>query len=83
MGHTSKANKRRKKDAAIIANGFIKMPEGEKNINQTDIDRMAKIDYPLFSFKYLQKVSFDGDVKAKFFQDFLLRLKNIQNWGGR
>ena len=41
MGHTSKANKRRKKDAAIIAKGFIKLPEGEKNISQTDLDRMA------------------------------------------
>ena len=45
MGHTSKAKKRRKKDAAIIVQGFIKLPEGEKNINQTDIDRMAQIDY--------------------------------------
>ena len=81
MGHTSKAKKRRKKDAAIIAQGFIKLPEGEKNINQTDIDRMAQIDYPLFSFKHLQKVSFDGDVKAKFFQDFLLRLKKYSDLG--
>jgi hypothetical protein len=81
MGHTSKAKKRRKKDAAIIVQGFIKLPEGEKNINQTDIDRMAQIDYPLFSFKHLQKVSFDGDVKAKFFQDFLLRLKKYSDLG--
>ena len=81
MGHTSKANKRRKKDAAIIAKGFIKLPEGEKNISQTDLDRMALIDYPLFSFKYLQKVSFDGDIKAKFFQDFLLRLKKYSDLG--
>lgn len=81
MGHTSKANKRRKKDAAIIAKGFIKLPEGEKNISQTDLDRMVLIDYPLFSFKYLQKVSFDGDVKTKFFQDFLLRLKKYSDLG--
>ena len=39
------------------------------------------IDYPLFSFKHLQKVSFDGDVKAKFFQDFLLRLKKYSDLG--
>lgn len=81
MGHTSRVNRRKKKDAAIIAKGFIKLPEGIKNINQTDIDRMALIDYPLFSFKYLQKVSFDGDVKAKFFQDFLLRLKKYSDIG--
>ena len=81
MGHTSKANRRKKKDATIIAQGFIKLPEGEKNINQTDIERMALIDYPLFSFKYLQKVSFDNDIKAKFFQDFLLRLKKYSDLG--
>ena len=81
MGRSSKENKRKKKDAAIIAKGFIKLPEGEKNINQTDIDQMAQIDYPLFSFKHLQKVSFDGDVKAKFFQDFLLRLKKYSDLG--
>lgn len=81
MGHTSKTIKRKKKDASIIAQGFIKMPKGEKNINQTDIDRMTQIDYPLFSFKHLQKVSFDGDVKTKFFQDFLLRLKKYSDLG--
>ena len=81
MGHTSKAKKRKLKDAAIIKQGFIKKPEVEKNINPTDIERMAQIDYPLFSFKHLQKVSFDGDVKAKFFQDFLLRLKKYSDLG--
>ena len=81
MGHISNSKKRKKKTATIIANGFIKLPEGEKNINQTDVDRMALIDYPLFSFKYLQKVSFDGDVKAKFFQDFLMRLRKYSDLG--
>lgn len=81
MGHTSKNNKCKKKCAASIAQGFIKLPKSPKNINQTDIDHMMQIDYPLFSFKHLQKVSFDSDVKAKFFQDFLLRLRKYSDLG--
>lgn len=64
-----------------IDGGYIKLPEGEKNINQTVINRLVKIDYPLFSFKYLQEVSFVENVKAKFFQDFLLRLKKYSELG--
>lgn len=81
MGHTNKKNKSKKKESAIIARGFIKLPEFERNINQADVERLSQIDYPLFSFKYLQNVSFNGDVKAKFFQNFLLRLKNYSDLG--
>lgn len=56
---------------------FIKQPEETKQINETDISRLASIDYPIFSFKYLSEVSFTDHGDLQFFRDFLIRLKKI------
>lgn len=78
-----KNNKRhQKKNVSTSGNGFIKLPEGERNINQKDIERISYIDYPLFSFKYLQEVSFvDKSIQIKFFQTLLIRLKKYSELG--
>lgn len=61
---------------------FIKDTEEQKSISTSDLGELEKIGYPLFSFKYLQNVSFtDNRVPARFFQDFLKRLCKYSELG--
>lgn len=74
-----KTKKGRKKDASTLGKGFIKLPEEERNISQTDIERISYIDYPLFSFKYLQEVSFDNIVLGTHSENLLDSLKEVRS----
>lgn len=60
-------------------NKFIKQPPKTLSINETDVKRLSKINYPLFSFKYLKEVSFIEHGDVSFFRNFLLRLKKLSN----
>lgn len=82
MAKVRNNKKQKKKDTYTPGNGFIKIPEGERNINQKDIEHITHIDYPLFSFKYLQEVSFIyRTIHAKFFQTLFIRLKKYSLLG--
>lgn len=58
---------------------FIKQPERIKDINEANMEMLAKIDYPLFSFKYLSDASFKSNGDLKFFKDFIYRLNKLSN----
>lgn len=70
---------RKKTKAKIKSNKFIKQPQNDFHINETDVERLASIDYPLFSFKYLKETSFTEHGDIQFFRDYLLRLKKLSN----
>ena len=42
---------------------------------------LKEVGYPLFSFKYVQSVSISGCKEGKFFYDFLLRLRKLDELG--
>lgn len=60
---------------------FLKPVVVPKGISQTDIDSFARIDYPLFSFKYLTDISIKNCRDGGFFSEFLLRLKKLSVLG--
>lgn len=63
-------------------NQFIKnAPQLPKSINPKDIEDMSHIDYPLFSFKYLQEHSIKKCDNSKFFFDYLMRMKKLSDLG--
>lgn len=70
------------KKGGKIKTRFIKEPPTEtNNLGKTEIEAFAKIDYPLFSFKYLQEHSIKKCKDGKFFFDFLMRLKGLSELG--
>ncbi len=46
-----------------------------------DIENYVKIDYPLFSFRHLQHISFTDCKEVTFFPSFMKRLKNLSELG--
>lgn len=50
-------------------------------IKAKDLDDWAKIDYPIFSFKYLSDHSFGNCNNAGFFSAFLQRLRKLSELG--
>ena len=52
-----------------------------KGISQKEIDSFARVNYPLFSFKYLTNVSIKNCRDGSFFSEFLLRLKKLSELG--
>ena len=59
----------------------IKHLEGPREISQSEIDSYEKISFPLFSFRFLQEVSFPGFQDGSFFSKFLVRLKKLSELG--
>lgn len=59
----------------------IKSIIDENKISTGEIETLAGIDYPLFSFRWLQKYSFDECSDAKFFQHYLMRLQKLSELG--
>lgn len=53
----------------------------ENKINVNDIKALSGIDYPLFSFRWLQNVSFCDCTDEKFFHSFLSRLQKLSELG--
>ena len=56
----------------------IEIPQG---ISQSEINSFARIDFPLFSFRYLQETSFVKCKLSSFFVDFIIRLKKLSQLG--
>lgn len=69
--------KKGKEDSTTIIKNIV----DEKKINTRDIETLAGIDYPLFSFRWLQNYSFDKCEDSKFFRHFLLRLQKMSELG--
>lgn len=53
----------------------------DNKISKKEITDLSKIDYPLFSFKYLQTNSIKKCESASFFFNFLLRLNKLSTEG--
>lgn len=62
-------------------NSFIKGISTNKDITEEHIGVYESIDYPLFSFKYLQEHSIRDCKDHKFFFDFLIRLRKLSELG--
>jgi hypothetical protein len=56
----------------------IKNEKREENIDKNKIDAL---NYPIFCFKYLQKISIEDSSDADFFVNFLFRLQKLSNLG--
>lgn len=56
------------------------LPSSVPALNK-DIERYINIDYPLFSFKYLQDTSFPDCSDLSFFPNFMKRLKKLSELG--
>ena len=70
-----KSNKKSKKNVTIENSAkFIIPPTHKKSINAAELEQISSIDYPLFSFKYLQIISFPEQRDVKFFHHFIERL---------
>ena len=59
----------------------ILVPNDNNVISEAEIKYISRIDYPVFSFKHLQDVSFVECKDAKFFKGFLKRLKRYSELG--
>lgn len=68
-------SKRRNTRATIIP------PEDTNHIRSIALNRIFEENYPLFCFKYLNKVSISECQDHKFFINFLFRLKALSNLG--
>ena len=60
---------------------LVKPLEVPRGISQSEIDSFARIDFPLFSFRHLQKVSFTSCRSSSFFVNFLTRLQKLSQLG--
>lgn len=60
---------------------YIKKVVGSNLISKKEIEDLIEIDYPLFSFKYLQKISIEDCKDYCFFQEFLFRLQKLSDLG--
>ena len=60
---------------------LIKKVVDKNRISIGEIQDLAEIDHPLFSFKYLQKNSICDCKDAAFFYEFLFRLKKLSELG--
>lgn len=60
--------------------GEIRRPKDRLSVPK-DIDAYSKVDYPLFSFRYLQDVSLKDCNDHKFLLDFVFRLKKLSELG--
>jgi hypothetical protein len=60
---------------------FIKKAIETNTISRSEVETMANIDYPLFSFRYLCDVSIKDSNDYKFLLDFIFRLKKLSELG--
>lgn len=74
-------NKKLKKKKGKQTEKFIKTPGVNKSIDSSLITSLSTIDYPLFSYKYLQNVSFCSQKDASFFHEFINRLHKYSTLG--
>lgn len=60
---------------------FLKVPGVQKEVSTAEVRQIAEVDYPLFSFRWLQDYSIDGCRDAKFFHDVLMRMQKLSELG--
>lgn len=60
---------------------FIKNAIETKTISRSEVETMANIGYPLFSFRYLKNISIKDCNDPKFFFDYLSRLQKLSELG--
>ncbi len=60
---------------------FIKNAIETKTISRSEVETMAAIDYPLFSFRYFKDVSVKDCTDHKFFFDYITRLQKLSELG--
>ena len=72
----AKSKAKKKKKASLI-----KEITSNKNITEANLGIYGRIDYPIFSFKYLYNNSIDSCNDSKFFFDLLMRLKKLSELG--
>lgn len=60
---------------------IIKRVVDSNLISRKEIEDLAAIDHPLFSFKYLQDFSLDKCNDVSFFYEFIFRLKKLSELG--
>ena len=73
----SKSKNKKSNDTEL----YIKVPGMTKSINPSLVISLSNIDYPLFSYKYLQNVSFNKQKDASFFHEFICRLHQYSTLG--
>lgn len=64
-----------------VEDRFSRIKDYLEKISDREIEEYSKIDYPLFSFKYLRDVSYPDCSDHKFFIDFLNRLQKLSELG--
>jgi len=60
---------------------FIENVEGDLEISESSLRSYQKVDYPLFSFRYLRDKSIDKCNEASFFFNFIMRLQKLSEIG--
>lgn len=75
---SKKKQKRTKPSDGLV---YIKDVKEIKTVSEKEIEELAQIDHPLFSFKYLKDVSIDKCEDPTFFRNFLIRLQKLSELG--
>ncbi len=75
------AKKKCNKDDIETALNTIRPLVAAKVITAREIENISKIDYPIFSFKYICNYSFDKCKDVSFFKEFLIRLQKLSTLG--
>lgn len=78
MKSKSKKQKQATKDDGLQ---FIKNAIETKTISRSEVETIANIDYPIFSFRYFKDVSVKDCNDHKFFYDYLSRLQKLSELG--
>ena len=78
MGTKKTKQKQTTKDDGLQ---FIKNAIETKSISRSEVEAMANIDYPLFSFRYFKDVSVKDCNDHKFFFDYITRLQKLSELG--
>lgn len=76
-----KKNKKQKQATKDDGLQFIKNAIETKTISRSEVETMANIDYPLFSFRYFKDVSVKDCNDYKFFFNYLSRLQKLSKLG--
>ena len=74
----TKKHKQTTKDDGLL---FIKNAIETKSISRSEVEALASIDYPLFSFRYFKDVSVKNCCDHKFFFDYINRLQKLSELG--
>ena len=64
-----------------VEDRFTRIKDYLDKISDKEIEEYSKIDYPLFSFKYLCDESYPDCSDPKFFSDFITRLQKLSALG--